>query len=199
MKKTASVLAALAAAAVAGRASAQIPVPNITPFSVEVRAGAAVPTSDFKKDLDLSTGYTVSGNVTYHAMPLLGIYAGYSYDKYKSPGLSDLAGATVHVVDRGFNAGVRLGIPTPLIPIDPYVKAGVLVGHTIRLESGSDHSDNVDGKVGFEVGAGVGFTLGPKISVTPGVTFQSYSLKDSTSGDTKVQSVKADIGIRIRI
>lgn len=200
MKKTLGLLSLAAAAAFASPAAAQIP--NVTPFSFEVRAGGAFPMGDFAEEDDdgtggLETGYTLGANVTFHLMPLIGIYGGYTYNKFGVDGEDD-----VDVVDQGLNAGVRLAIPTPLIPIDPYLKAGVVFN---QLElSGSDGPTTVgietDRSVGFEVGAGVGIGLGPKLSFTPQVMYTRYEPQFDGEGlDANVEHIRVDVGLRLRL
>jgi opacity protein-like surface antigen len=193
MKKAAAgIFAALATVAFAGGAHAQI-VPNLTPFSVEVRGGVAFPTGDMKDGV--KTGYTTSANVTFHALPMLGIYGGYTLNNFDSKS-ADVGTVTEH----GADAGVRLDIPTPLIPIDPFIRAGA-VFHKVQLNDTPLGDIKSDNKLGFEVGAGAAFALGPKVSVTPAVSYTRINnLKfGGTSSDVDLSHVRADIGLRIRI
>ena len=200
MKKTLGLLSLVAAAAFATPAHAQIP--NVTPFSFEVRGGLAFPTGDFGEDTgddsgDTQTGYTVGANVTFHFMPLLGIYGGYTYNRFGLENLDDIDG-----VDQGFDLGVRLGVPTPLIPIDPYVKAG-LIYHKLGVEgaaAGDDFIGDSDNSLGFEVGAGLGIGIGPKLSFTPQVTYSRYEPKFDGEGiDFNVEHIRVDVGLRLRL
>ncbi|HEX6041640.1 outer membrane beta-barrel protein [Longimicrobium sp.] len=204
MKKTSLGLFSLvAAAAFAVPAHAQIP--NITPFSLEVRGGLAVPTGDFGEkvgdDPSVETGYTVGANATYHFMPLLGVYAGYTYNRF---GLDGFDG--VDVVDQGLSAGVRVAVPTPLIPIDPYLKAGVVYNRVgFEFDEGDDGGElddatESDQSLGFEVGAGIGIGLGPKLSFTPQVTYTRYEPQFDGEGiEVNVEHVRVDVGLRIRL
>jgi hypothetical protein len=185
MKKILSGAAALAAMLLAGPAAAQIP--HITPFAFEGRAGIAWPTGDFGDAA--KNGWVVGGNVTYQAFPIVGFYAGASHAQMGAEGGGDYK-------DSGFEVGARVGIPTPLIPIDPYVKAGA-VFHRLEL-TGAGTSDFDDWGTGYEVGAGLGFGFGP-VSLTPGVGFVSYKVDSGGVTDATVSYVKADVGVRIRI
>ena len=203
MKKTLGLLSLVAATALAAPAHAQLP--NVTPFSFEVRGGLAFPTGDFGEDSgddegDIESGYTLGANATFHFMPMLGIYAGYTYNSFGVEGIDD-----GEVVDQGLNGGLRLAIPTPLIPIDPYVKAGVVYN---RLEISGGVGEQAaafktDRALGFEVGAGVGITLGPKLSFTPQVTYTKYSpdFGDFGEGDVEidVEHIRVDVGLRLRL
>jgi hypothetical protein len=201
MKKTLGLLSLAAATAFAAPAHAQLP--NVTPFSFEVRGGLAFPTGDFGEDSgddagDVESGTTLGANVTFHFMPLLGIYGGYTYNRFGVENVDE-----IDFVDQGFNAGIRVAIPTPLIPIDPYVKAGLvynklgLAGDTDGLE---DLIPDSDSSLGFEVGAGVGIGLGPKLSFTPQVTYTRYEPKyDGDGVDFNVEHIRVDVGLRLRL
>jgi hypothetical protein len=100
--------------------------------------------------------------------------------------------------DSGFELGARLGIPTPLIPIDPWIKGGVAF-RRLQLDASLAGDGFDDWGLGFEVGAGLGFGFGP-ISITPGVSWVSYEYDDGVAaGDRKATYLKADIGVRIRL
>jgi hypothetical protein len=187
MKKTTLFAAALAGAALlAGPAAAQIP--HFTPFAFEGRAGIAVPTGDLGDAA--KNGYSLGGSITYHALPVVGFYAGASMAKMSAEGTGDYT-------DSGFEVGARVGIPTPLIPIDPWIKAGVAFHRLELTDAGVSGFD--DWGTGYEVGAGLGFGFGP-LSITPGVTYVSYKVDDGSSAtDATASLVKAEIGVRIRL
>jgi hypothetical protein len=205
MKKSLGFLSLAAAAVFAAPAHAQLP--NVTPFSFEVRGGLAAPLGDFGSD-DEETGYgakmgtSLGGNATFHFMPLLGIYAGYTRNQFDVEGEDD-----ADIIDSGFEAGVRLAVPTPLIPIDPYVKLGA-VYHDLKLQAsdgGATFGFTSDRSLGFEVGAGIGIGLGPKLSFTPQVTYTRYSpqfddeVEELTGEAPDVSHVRVDVGLRIRL
>lgn len=193
-------LAMAAATAISAPAHAQLP--NLTPFSFEVRGGLAVSRGDFadvgaSEDdivIGVDPGYTVGASATFHVVPLLGIYGGYSYTRFSSEA------SGLDLVDHGFDAGVRLAIPTPLIPIDPYVKAG-LVYHSFGYELEMDGADAYsDRSLGFEAGAGVGIGLGPKLSFTPQVTYTRFEPQyDDGELGYDVEHLRLDVGLRLRL
>jgi opacity protein-like surface antigen len=188
-------LSVAAVAALAAPARAQT-----SPLAVEVRGGLAFPSGDFgesEADVgEIESGITLGANVTFHFTPLLGIYAGYTHNRFGVEGLDEL-----DVLDQGFNAGVRVAIPTAMIPIDPYIKAG-LVYNTLSYEFDGDGSEFVDSdnSLGFEVGAGLGIGLGPRLSFTPQVTYTRYKPEyERESDDFKVQHIRLDVGLRLRL
>ena len=184
-KLSAGILAVAAAALLAGPARAQLP--HVTPFAFEVRGGIAIPTGDFNDVAD--AGPSLDGNVTLYVMPMIGIYGGYHYTRFGSPGSG-------RYTETGPEAGVRLDIPTPLIPIDPYVKAGVVWNH-LEL-AGEGASDFSSSSAGFQLNAGVALSLGP-VSLTPGLTYVSYGYDSATSDNETASYIRADVGVRIRI
>jgi hypothetical protein len=187
MRKLTTTAAALAGAALlAGPAAAQIP--HITPFAFEARAGVAVPTGDLGDAA--KNGFAVGGSITYHALPLVGLYAGASHAQFSAEAVDG------DYKDTGFELGARLGIPTPLIPIDPWIKGGAAF-RRLELDIPSTGDSFDEWGLGFEVGAGLGFGFGP-VSITPGVSYVSYQVDDD-GDDRTVSYVKADIGVRIRL
>jgi opacity protein-like surface antigen len=187
--------AALAAASLAGTAHAQA-LPT-TPFSLEVRAGAAIPTGDLKEVA--KTGYTVGANVSYAATPMVSIFGGYTMNSFgvkedvtTEEGEAFPDDASLRVRVSGPEAGVRVNVPVAG-SIAPFVKASALVNR-FSLSISSDDASGTFGDdewhVGFDVGAGVAIPLGPRISVTPAVSY--VKVED-------FKSVKADIGLAIRL
>ncbi|HEX8694064.1 MAG TPA: porin family protein [Longimicrobium sp.] len=194
MKKTTSgLLAALAALSVAGTAQAQLG--PTTPFSVEVRGGAALPQGDFGDGLD--TGWGLGLNASYNFTPMLAVYAGYSFNSFAVEDDGEEFDADVN--DRGFDAGLRAGF-APIGGFSPWVRGG-LVFHEIEIEDNdSGLSATTDSNLGFEVGGGLSFPLGPRISVTPGVSYTRYTIDDEDlEEDLDVSHLKIDIGLHIRI
>ncbi len=196
MTKRSFALIAGALAAVAAAAPAHAQIPSFTPFSFEVRGGVAVPTGDFNEDAGAAPGLALSGTVTYHALPMIGIYGGFTYNRFGvDDDLAEIVGDG-QFVETGVDVGARLAIPTPLIPIDPWIRAGVLF-HKLGGDGFEDDDFNADGDTGFgyEVGAGLGFGFGP-VSLTPGVSFVSY---DVEGADASATYFRADVGVRIRL
>lgn len=199
MKKT--LLALGAVVALAAPAHAQLP--DLTPFSFEVRGGLARPSGDFGEFggssddivMGLESGYTVGASATWHVNPLLGIYGGFSYSRF-----SVEAGET-DMVDRGFSAGARVAIPTPLTPIDPYLKAGLVynaLGYELEIDE-MDLDYYSGHSLGFEVGAGIGIALGPRLSLTPQLTWTRYEPRYDDESRYDVEHLRADVGLRLRL
>ena len=185
----------LAAASLAGTAHAQAAAVPTSPVSVEVRAGAAFPTGDLS-DIN-KTGYTVGGNVSFAVSPMLSVYGGYTMNSFgfkdefvNDGGANGDASARLRV--SGPEAGVKLNIPTAG-GFTPFVKGAALYHRYSFSFSGDGGSGSINDdqwRWGFEAGAGVAIPLGPRISVTPAV---SYTKVEHATG------VKADVGLSFHL
>jgi opacity protein-like surface antigen len=197
MKKITTGLVALTAVALAGSAQAQaLPV---SPFSVEVRGGLAFPTGDLDDIAD--SGITVGANGTYMFTPMLGLYAGFTYNAFGLPEEADDLEIEGSVNTYGLDAGLKAMFATPTLPVTPFLKGG-LVYHKIEVEiEDTDLDDELesDSGLGFEVGAGVMVPLGPRLSFTPAVSYTSFKPEfDGEEGDDNVTSFRVDVGLNIR-
>jgi Outer membrane protein beta-barrel domain len=182
---SAGMCAVAASVVLAGPARAQLP--HLTPFAFEVRAGAAFPTGDFNDDAN--TGYTLNGNVTAYVIPVLGIYGGYHYTRFGHSGEG-------HYNETGPEVGLRLDIPTPTVPLDPYVKVGVVWNHLELTGAGVD--DFSDTSAGIQFNGGIALTL-KRISLTPAFTYVRYGYDTDTQSGQTASYIRADLGVRVRI
>jgi hypothetical protein len=165
----------------------QAQLTGILPLSVEARGGIALPAEAFE---GVDGGVAGEVSATWHALPFVGIYGAYQRNRFGWDG----TGTPGHATDSGFAAGVRLAIPTPLIPIDPWIRAGV-VAHQLEGEGLNERS-----KRGWEVGAGLGFPLARGVSLTPGVLWTRYQHgSGAADGELlRVRHLRADVGLRLR-
>lgn len=195
-KSTVGILAALAAVSVATTANAQMG--PTTPFSFNVNAGAALPTGDFG-DL-VSTGWTVSADGTFNITPMFGIYAGYSFSQFGvSDDFEDLVGEG-DITEQGFDAGIKATFGGGTLPFTPFLRGG-LIFHKIGgdFEDEDVESEDSDSELGFEIGGGVTFPLGPRISVVPSASYLQWTPEEDGDEGIDVSMVKVQIGLNIRI
>jgi opacity protein-like surface antigen len=201
MKKTPIALAALAAAALAGAAQAQ--TAPVSPFSLEVRGGLALPTGDFGDLVD--NGYTVGAEGNFMFTRQLGVYAGFTYNAFSLGEFAEAFGADGELRDYGFNGGVTAMFATPTLPVTPFLKGG-LVYHKAEINFDDDElngdDDDSEFGLGFEVGGGVMIPLGPRLSFTPGIMYSSYKPGDEDDtgddNDLDLSHIRLDVGLRIR-
>jgi opacity protein-like surface antigen len=198
MKKTTTfALAALAAVAFTGTAKAQASLP----LSFEGRVGAVIPTGDWG---DLAkTGYGLNGNVTFNVTPIIGIYGGYTWNRFD---VSDDLGGDVgdaKFTEQGFDVGLKARFASPAggLPLTPFFRAGAIF-HKIKL-SDDDASISGDTKIGFDVGGGAEIAVSPRISLTPQVGYSQFNPGDDEDVDSEdsidVSNVHVGVGINIRL
>ena len=158
---------------------------GVLPISVEARGGIALPGEAFQ---GADGGVAGEVSATWHALPLIGFYGAYQHNRFA---WDDADG---HATDGGFAVGVRIAIPTPLIPIDPWIRGG-MVAHQLEAEGLDEES-----RPGYEVGAGLGFPLARGLTLTPGVLWTRYPHGGGNiDGERlRVRHLRADVGLRLR-
>lgn len=155
------------------------PLPAQLALSLEARGGVAMPAEAFE---GAEGGQAGEVSATWHAWPLIGIYGAYQSNRFA---WDDTGG---HATDEGFAAGVRISLPPLLVPIDPWIRGGVVV-HQLKAETRA-----VESGVGYELGAGLAFPLARGITLTPGVLWTRYR-----NGDLlRIRHLRADVGLRMR-
>jgi hypothetical protein len=183
-RAAALLLAAAAVPALADAADAQGLI------SIEARGGLALPRDAFTNDLQADGGHATELSVTWGVLPFVGVYGAYQRAEF------DVEDSEESVIsDRGWAGGVRVSIPTPLIPIDPWIRAGVVMH---ELEAGG-LEDGGDRGFGIEAGAGLRLPLRRGLSLTPGVLWTRYGIDDDsvTDGEANVQYLRVDVGLRV--
>ena len=195
MKKTAlGLLSLVAAVTLAGGAQAQ--TAPTSPLSLEVRAGAAVPTGDFGDIAE--TGFTVGGDLGFMFTPMLSAYIGGTYSSFAVDDefqelIEALSGGQIDDLSYnlyGGDAGLKASFPTAT-GFTPFLRGGV-VYYTAELggdDLGEDAEEDNDFELGFEVGGGLSVPLGPRLSVTPAVSYTTIE---------DLNFVRAQVGLNIR-
>lgn len=180
MKRFAFVAAAVAAVVFAAPARSQ----SMLPFAVEGRVGVAFPTGDFGEGL--GTGYGLGANVSFNVLPSLALYGGYSYTQFDFD--DDLVDTDETFDVQGFEGGARLGLP--MAAFSPYVKGGV-----VYYKGGVSDGADSDNELGFQVGAGLDYALGPVVSFTPEVSYVTVPAELGPDASF----IRADVGLRFRL
>lgn len=160
-------------------------------FSLELRSGATLPTSDLGPS-ELNTGMSLELTANYQVMPHLALYAGWDWARFT---MKEDLGVFEDADDTGYAFGARFFAPS-LGAVTPWIRAGGVYDH-IELE-GDDEDDRVsaDHVLGWEAGAGAAIALGSKWSLTPGVRYRAFSPElDELGGEADVRYVSLEIGI----
>jgi outer membrane protein W len=184
---------AIAAALLTLGAAATVQAQDAGRFSLELRTGAAVATTELgERDLDTpGVGFEITAN--FQVMPHLNLYAGWDWTHFS---LSEELGAYDDFEDTGYAFGARFFAPS-LGAVTPWLRAGGVYDH-IEMESQEDGADDLsaDHVLGWEAGAGAAIALGQTWSLLPGVRYRTFSPElDVLGGGVDVSYVSFEIGI----
>jgi hypothetical protein len=185
---SASLLALLIAAPVTAQAR----------WTLDVRAGAALPTQDIGED-ELGTGFGFEGALGYRFLEHLTAYAGWDWHRF-APDQS-FAGSETDFEETGYAYGLRFEHPFAgeLGSAPAYrLRIGGTYNH-IELEDGDGDiiADSGHG-AGWEVGAGVSLGLTGALRLSPEVRYRALS-RDVQLGnittDVDLQYIALDVGV----
>lgn len=190
--------AMLLAAVLASRGAAQD-----SRVSLEVRGGGAFPTGDFRSEA--LRGWTLGATLRYAASPNLDVYGGAQHENFPThvlvidgPPVARAAG--YRTLDNGVRGGLRASLPLPSVGVRPWAEAGLTYSRVTLTAPGLPDTQT-HWQAGYELGAGVGVGLGPRITLTPGVRYRSHATS-FTSEDYEVKlnpsnRVLAEVGVQI--
>lgn len=166
-----AVLAALplAAAGAAGQ--------GVSPFTLEARAGMAIPVDHFASGAE--AGYLVEATAKLSPLPFVTVYGGWTFAAFPADGDAGVAGLATDLQDSGFRFGGELSAPLAglMSGAAPYVQAGLLFNRAeIRVSGDGTNTLGMksDRTRGFEVGTGARITLRRRLAIVPEVRYRSY-------------------------
>lgn len=167
-------------------------------WTLDVRAGAALPTQDLGAN-ELDTGFGFEGTLGYRVMPHLSLYGGWGWHRFGSSGAAN--GTDLDFEETGYAFGLRFEHPFSGESGD---------GPAYRFRAGGTYghieAENPDGEIvtdtghgaGWELGGGITFALGDAWRLSPGVRYRALS-RDLTIGeaiiDAELEYVAVDLGV----
>lgn len=147
-----------------------------SPFSLEARTGATIPTGDLS-DAGVESGLLFAVDVYYTFAPTFSLYGGWAYH-----GFSNDVSVT------GPRAGLKVLFPMAG-DATPWVRGGATYNQLDGLGGTSDSN------LGVELGAGIDYALSPRLSITPAARYESFSPDLDASGT--VSFLTLDLGIHL--
>jgi opacity protein-like surface antigen len=173
------------AMAAAAPLSAQTGLP---PISVDLRGGLSLPVSDFSRSLSL--GYGLGGDVIVGVTPSIGVYGGYRYISFDFD--KDRVGNAEGSYNvQGIDAGLRFGSPSLRSDFSPYLRLGGV--YYKGAVSGLGEADKQ--RLGFQLGGGLDYTLGPRASLTPELSYTNVSYPNRVN----MSFVSLGFGLRLHM
>ncbi|MBU2554838.1 MAG: porin family protein [Bacteroidetes bacterium] len=153
-------------------------------FGLELSAGASWATSK-PGNTKLNTGFGFEGLFHYRFMPHTGVYAGWGWNRFGAD--DSFAGSDVCFEETGYVFGLQFKHPISTWPIAYYLRAGGLYNHIEIENSDGDIIGDTGHGLGFQLAAGIDYSLGKNWSITPGLKFNSLS------GDVEIEGVTASL------
>jgi opacity protein-like surface antigen len=164
-------------------------------FGFELSGGASMATSK-PGDTKLNPGFGIEGIFHYRFMPHLGVYGGWGWNKLAAN--YSFAGSDVCFEETGYVFGLQFKHPIGSLPLSYYLRAGGLYNHIEVENADGDIIGDTGHGFGFQLAAGVDYSLGKNWSLTPGVKFNSLS-RDLEMGGTTTKLNLNYVSVRVGI
>ncbi len=143
-------------------------------WSAEFRPGLNFPTEDLGDD-KIKVGFGFDAKVAYKMLPHLKAYAGWSWNEFRVDSQFPLPNITLD--ERGYTFGFELTLPIAEPPLTYYVFGGGIYNF-IEIEYGTEGDImriKTERNLGWQLGAGLEYTLIPGWAIRPEIRFHSLS------------------------
>lgn len=156
-------------------------------WAVGARAGLAVPTQAIEGE-DFGAGVGVEGSLRYRLSSGLSAYAGWDWTRFSS-GLT-LGETEADFEETGYVFGFRLehtfsDEDGPTL----WLRGGPTLARVEIEDLNGDFLADTGRSSGWEVGGGVGFSVGQRLSLVPGVRYRS------SSHDVEIDGISYDFDL----
>lgn len=151
---------------------------KVSRFGVELSIGPSL-TLEKPGGASVSTGLGSDLILHYRFLPHLGVYTGWGFRCYSVD--KSFVGDDIHFMETGYRLGIQFTHPIGQLPVSCYVRAGGLYSH-IEAETDEDIIADTHHGPGWQLGAGLDFSLGSAWSLTPGVLMNHFSKDMKYSG-----------------
>lgn len=193
---------ALTALCVGLAVPAAVGAQSVVPLSIEGNVGVGVPTGDFGDAADPS--YGLGATVIYDLGPMLGLRAGYSYQRFGVSEGEVEFDADADYTDSGFALGLELN-PVLGPGLNLLLHADAIL-HRLKIsasEEGLSGSFTSDHSFGFDLGAGLAFPVGPRVSIVPRVRYRQYDAEfdfgGGEPGEGSISYFAGGVGLRFQL
>jgi hypothetical protein len=164
-------------------------------WSFDLRPGINFATKSLG-DANLKTGFGGEGTFAYRFMPHLGVYAGWSWNKFSAN--QSFAGSNMDFEETGYCFGLQFIHPIQRSKVSYMVKGGGTYNHIETENSAGDIIDDTGHGFGWQLGVGAAIPLGQRFSLVPEVRYRSLA-RDITISNIKtpvnLNYVSAGVGL----
>ncbi|PKP05532.1 MAG: opacity protein [Bacteroidetes bacterium HGW-Bacteroidetes-5] len=168
---------------------------NQSRFGFEISTGLSVATNKLA-DAALNTGFGVEGIFHYRFMQSTGVYAGWGWNRFSSD--NSFAGINADFEETGYVMGLQFKQSVGRSPFSLYLRAGALYNHIEIENEEGDIINNSGHGWGWQAATGVDIRLSEKVSLTPGIKFNSLNrdiIFDGTARELKQNYLSFRIGL----
>lgn len=180
------------------------------PVAVEARPFVSVPVGEVAESgpgLGAEVGYGVLVLTRLQVTSRFAVHGGYHYGRFGC-GECGAVGLEGELPEEGFEAGVAASLPLPLPRVEPWVRAGALMGRKLQVSAPEGELVSDPG-LGWTAGLGASVPLGSSFRLDPGIHYRTYpaeyAIEDlgfafgDESGsflrEVQVSSVSLDVGL----
>jgi opacity protein-like surface antigen len=164
-------------------------------FGFELNGGASIATRKLD-DASLNIGFGFEGIFHYRFMPFTGVYAGWGWNKFASD--NSFAGKNADFEETGYILGLQFKHPMGNLPLSYFVRAGGLYNHIEIENADGDIIGDTGHGLGFQLAAGIDYSLGKNWSITPGLKF-NYLSRDVEMGGVTTSLDHNYLSLRVGI
>jgi hypothetical protein len=160
--------------AIAEPAGAQAPFGPRGALSVETRGGLAAPTEDFREGepgLAPEPGVALGADLMVRLTPQIAAYGGFSWTMFDCDGA--LCAGNADFTSSGVAGGLKLTLPLEGT-ITPWLRGGALL-HRLRFSNDAFSAES-NRPLGLDAAAGVDIALGQRVSLTPALRYNRYTV-----------------------
>lgn len=164
-------------------------------FGFELSGGASMATQKLD-DASLNPGFGFEGIFHYRFLPHTGVYAGWGWNRFGAD--DSFAGSDVCFEETGYVFGLQYKRTIGITPLSYYLRAGGLYNHIEIENAGGDIIGDTGHGLGWQLAAGIDYSIGSNWSITPGLKFNALSRDVEMDGNT-TQLTHNYISLRIGI
>ncbi len=150
-------------------------------FGFELTTGASFATSK-PGDTKLDPGFGFEGIFHYRFMTHTGVYGGWGWNRFGAE--NSFAGSDVCFEETGYVFGLQSKHSIGTMPLSYYLRAGGLYNHIEIENADGDIIGDTGHGLGFQLAAGIDYSLGNNWSVTPVLKFNYLSRDVKMDGVT---------------
>lgn len=164
-------------------------------LSFELRPGVNLATKDLG-DADLKIGFGAEGTFTYRIIRNLGVYAGWSWNRFSSD--NSFLGSNVDFEETGYCLGLQYMQNFKKSEVGYMIKGGATYNHIETENANGVIIDDTRHGLGWQLGTGITVPLSNRLMLIPEIRYRSLSRTlgvGDGSRDVRLNYISKGVGI----